>query len=436
MNMRCKRIWWTMALAMGFPLFSGIPLFAQVLSLKEARQMAHNNYPAIKQYQMIEQSKDYSLENAAKGWLPQVSASAGAYAFTDIIQMNELLQQVGLDMENYMANASVTIRQKVYDGGQIAANKLVASAQSEVQRRQLDVSLYAINERIDQLYFGVLLLDEQLAQNDLLQKDLANSEQTIRSMMKGGVANQSDLDAILVEKVKAEQQQEVLQTSRKAYLGMLGVFIGKELGGSGSSEKESVKLEKPEVDLNNSDNLVAKRIVNRPELSFYASQNLLLDAQRKQLDTKLRPTVSLFGLGMVHSKMGDMAHNGMLAAGVSLSWNIGALYTRKNDIRKLEVQRQLNDSQRETFLFNNRLQNEEADGNIASLQKQIEKDEEIVRLRESIRSKSDRKVQLGTESVNELVRDIHAVSLARAQKAQHEIQLLKEIYKQKNINNF
>jgi len=234
-----------MALAMGFPLFSGIPLFAQVLSLKEARQMAHNNYPAIKQYQMIEQSKDYSLENAAKGWLPQVSASAGAYAFTDIIQMNELLQQVGLDMENYMANASVTIRQKVYDGGQIAANKLVASAQSEVQRRQLDVSLYAINERIDQLYFGVLLLDEQLAQNDLLQKDLANSEQTIRSMMKGGVANQSDLDAILVEKVKAEQQQEVLQTSRKAYLGMLGVFIGKELGGSGSSEKESVKLEKP-----------------------------------------------------------------------------------------------------------------------------------------------------------------------------------------------
>lgn len=206
------------------------------------------------------------------------------------------------------------------------------------------------------------------------------------------------------------------------------MFIGKRLDDNDSFEKGTVKLEKPEM-------RVVKNIVNRPELSYYASQNLLLDARRKQLDTKLRPTVSLLGLGMAHSKLSNMIHNGMLAAGISLSWNIGALYTRKNDIRKLELQRQMNDSQRETFLFNLRLQNEEADGIIASLRQQIEKDEEIVRLRESIRSKSDRKVQLGTESVNELVRDILAVSLARAQKAQHEIQLLKEIYKQKNINN-
>ena len=133
--------------------------------------------------------------------------------------------------------------------------------------------------------------------------------------------------------------------------------------------------------------------------------------------------------------MSDMLNNGMMVAGVSVSWNIGALYTRKNDIRKIEVQRQINDSQREVFLFNNRLQNEEANGAIASLKRQIEKDEEIVRLRENIRSKSDRKVELGTKSVNELVSDINAVSLARAQKAMHEIQLLKEIYRQKNINN-
>ena len=95
----------------------------------------------------------------------------------------------------------------------------------------------------------------------------------------------------------------------------------------------------------------------------------------------------------------------------------------------------MNDSQREAFLFNNRLQNEEAEGNVASLRRQIAQDEEIVRLRESIRSKGDRKVQLGTESVNELVRDINAVSMARAQKVQHEIELLREIHKQKTINN-
>lgn len=399
-----------------------LPIAVHALSLNEARSMARDNYPAIRQYRMIEQSRDFTLDNVMKVWLPQVSISAGAYGFTDILKSDKKMEQAGMDMNNFMANASVMIKQSVYDGGQIAARKKVVWAESQVQKQQLDVSMYAINEQIDQLFFGILLLDEQLKQNALLKKDLATSEQTIRSMMIGGIANQTDLDAILVERLKAEQQNESLLASRQSYLRMLGVFVGKDLAAAAET------LEKPAQGY-------VRANVNRPELKYYASQNLLLDAQRKQLNTQLRPTVGIFGMGMVHSKMSDMLNNGMMMAGVSVSWNIGALYTRKNDIRKIEVQRQINDSQREVFLFNNRLQNEEADGAIASLKRQIEKDEEIVRLRENIRGKSDRKVELGTKSVNELVSDINAVSLARAQKAMHEIQLLKEIYRQKNINN-
>lgn len=399
-----------------------LPVAVHALSLNEARSMARDNFPAIRQYRMIEQSRDFTLDNVAKGWLPQVSISVGAYGFTDILKSDKKMEQAGMDMNNFMANASVMIKQSVYDGGQIAARKKVVWAESQVQKQQLDVSMYAINEQVDQLFFSILLLDEQLKQNALLQKDLATSEQTIRSMMAGGIANQTDLDAILVERLKAEQQNESLLASRQSYLRMLGVFVGKDLTAAAET------LEKPAQGY-------VRANVNRPELKYYASQNLLLDAQRKQLNTQLRPTVGIFGMGMVHSKMSDMLNNRMMVAGVSVSWNIGALYTRKNDIRKIEVQRQINDSQREVFLFNNRLQNEEADGAIASLKRQIEKDEEIVRLRENIRGKSDRKVELGTKSVNELVSDINAVSLARAQKAMHEIQLLKEIYRQKNINN-
>lgn len=399
-----------------------LPVAVHALSLNEARSMARDNFPAIRQYRMIEQSRDFTLDNVAKGWLPQVGISAGAYGFTDILKSDQRMEQMGMDMNNFMANASVMIKQSLYDGGQIAARKKVVWAESQVQKQQLDVSMYAINEQVDQLFFSILLLDEQLEQNALLQKDLATSEQTIRSMMTGGIANQTDLDAILVERLKAEQQNESLLASRQSYLRMLGVFVGKDLTAAAET------LEKPAQGY-------VRANVNRPELKYYASQNLLLDAQRKQLNTQLRPTVGIFGMGMVHSKMSDMLNNGMMVAGVSVSWNIGALYTRKNDIRKIEVQRQINDSQREVFLFNNRLQNEEANGAIASLKRQIEKDEEIVRLRENIRGKSDRKVELGTKSVNELVSDINAVSLARAQKAMHEIQLLKEIYRQKNINN-
>lgn len=416
-------------------------LSTQAITLKESLQMAHDNYPAIRQYQLIEQTRDFTLENASKGWLPQVSASAGAYAFTDPIKSNEQIARMGIDFKNYMANASVTIRQNLYDGGEIAAQKEVTSAQSEVQKHQLHVSMYGINERVQQIYFSILLLDEQIVLNELHQKDLSTSEKNIRSLIKGGIANQSDLDAILVECLKLKQQKDAIAISRQAYLQMLGVFIGKELMVSEKLEKPSMEsnvLRTPEGTTSDSSSslfLSKNWGINRPELQYYDSQNLLIDARRKQLDTRLRPTLSLFGMGMLHSKVSDMINYGMLAGGISLSWNIGALYTRKNDIRKLEVQRQMNDIQREVFLFNNRLQNEQEYGIIASLRKQIAQDTEIISLRESIRSKSDRKVQLGTESVNELVRDINAVNLAKTQKAMHEIQLLQEIYKLKYINN-
>lgn len=416
-------------------------LSTQAITLKESLQMAHDNYPAIRQYQLIEQTRDFTLENASKGWLPQVSASAGAYAFTDPIKSNEQIARMGIDFKNYMANASVTIRQNLYDGGEIAAQKEVTSAQSEVQKHQLHVSMYGINERVQQIYFSILLLDEQIVLNELHQKDLSTSEKNIRSLIKGGIANQSDLDAILVECLKLKQQKDAIAVSRQAYLQMLGVFIGKELMVSEKLEKPSMEsnvLRTPEGTTSDSSSslFLAKNWgINRPELQYYDSQNLLIDARRKQLDPRLRPTLSLFGMGMLHSKVSDMINYGMLAGGISLSWNIGALYTRKNDIRKLEVQRQMNDIQREVFLFNNRLQNEQEYGIIASLRKQIAQDTEIISLRESIRSKSDRKVQLGTESVNELVRDINAVNLAKTQKAMHEIQLLQEIYKLKYINN-
>ena len=402
------------------PLFG----FAQSLTLNKCQEMAHENYPAIQQYGMVESLRDYTVSNAAKGWLPQINVQAGAYGFTDIINANEQMAKMGFDMKNYLASGMVSVKQAIYDGGQIAAGKKVAKAQAEVQKRQLDVTMHDINERVEQLFFGVLTINEQLHQNDLLQKDLSLSSTTVKSMMKNGLANQSDLDAVYVEQIKAEQQAEALLASRKAYLKMLGVFIGKPLD-------ENTEIAKPAMTLP-----VTKDSwgLQRPEISFYSSQNQLLDSRRKELDARFRPTVGLIGMGLLHTHVSDMVHNGMFIGGISISWNIGALYTRKNEIRKLEIQRQQNENLRETFLFNNYLLNESTDGNIQSLQKQLAKDAQIVILRENIRQATEKKVKLGTETVNELIRNINTVSMAKQQQSLHELQLLQAIYHSRMIN--
>lgn len=122
--------------------------------------------------------------------------------------------------------------------------------------------------------------------------------------------------------------------------------------------------------------------------------------------------------------------------GATLTWNFGSLYTRSNDKRKIEVERQDIESEREAFLFNTRLQTELQYGEISSLKKQIGQDDEIIMLRERIRDKAAQRVANGTETVNEMLRDINAVSEARLGKRIHEVQLIREIYKVKHLNNF
>ena len=395
---------------------------AQNLTLEECIGKAQANYPAVRQYGLIERSKDYNLSNASKAWLPQIGVSAGALAFTDILD-GDFLGNMGVEMDNYLLNASVSVNQSIYDGGQTAAGKRVLRAQSEVERIQTDVTMYDISERIQQIYFGILLIDEQTAQNSLLQEDLAICLKSVVSLAEGGLANQSDIEAVKVEQLNACQQEAALRSCRKAYIRMLGVMMGENL-------PEDVVLSLPQTleEIGESDGFVL-----RPELTLFSAQENLLDEQRKQINTRLRPTLGAFLTATAHNKVTDLVNTGMFAGGLSLSWNIGALYTRKNDIRKLEVQRLLVDTDRDIFLINNKLSNEEAKGSIEALKEQIGMDDEIVSLRQSIRSKSEKKVMAGTESVNEMLRDINAVSQARNQKAIHEIQLVKEQYNLRHI---
>jgi len=396
--------------------------FAQ-LTLEECKQLAHDNYPAIKQYALIEQSRDYTVENAAKAWLPQVSLTASGYAFTTVIDKSTPIGAVGLDMKNYVGMAQVQVNQTLYDGGGVAARKRITEAEAEVKTHQLHVLMYDINQRVEQLYFGMLTIDEQLRQVSLLQKDLSISQQTVKAMMQGGVANQSDVDAVSVEQVQARQLERSLHASRQAFATMLATFIGQEV-------TSQTPLARP-ADIPYRDRMD----VRRPELEYYTVQSRLLTAQRKALDARLKPQIGAFGMANYHSRMTPIVNNGLLAVGLTLSWNIGALYTRKNDLSLLALQQQRIDSERETFLFNNRLQNVQANGVIDNLQKQIGEDDEIIRLRESIRERSELKAKNGTETVNELLRNINAVNRARQTKALHELQLLQEIYHLHELNN-
>ncbi|WP_279112335.1 TolC family protein [Hoylesella timonensis] len=399
------------------------PCLAQ-LDIDQCHDMARQQYPLIKQYGLLEKSEAYTLSNAMKAFLPEVKFSFGANGFTDPTSSSPKTDAMGMgDMKNYLLNGSIQINQLIYDGGAISAQRKLTKAQAEADKKQLDVRLYEINQRVDQLYFGILMIDEQSKQLKLLQNDLTLSLNTVQSLMNGGLANQSDVDAVKVEQLRAAQQESSLRTSRKSYIQMLGLFIGKTLD-------EKTTLEKP-VPLP----ISKPQGVLRPELSYFAAQQNLLETHRKSLTARLLPQLSAFAMGMYHNKVLDMMKPAMLAGGITLSWKISPFYTRKNDLRSIETRKSMINQERETFLFNIHLQNEKEQSVVEDLREKLKQDDEIIRLRENIHNVSVTKVKNGIQTINEMLRDVNAVNEARQQKSIHKIQLLEAMYQLKNINN-
>ncbi len=398
------------------------------LTLEYCRERASENYPVIRQYDLVNQSRDFSVSNAAKAYLPQISFSASATYQSDATKFDGELPGIdfrGVSRDQY--NFSINVSQNIYDGGSTSTAKKIARRQGDVDYQQVAVSMYDINQRVDDIFFGILTLDEQIRQNQLLLSDLELSYQNVLSLADGGIANQTDVDAVKVEQVQALQTDANLASVREAYVTMLSTFIGRNITPAETFVVPDISTETP-LTIEN----------HRPELELYNAQNLLLNERLRQINNDLVPHIGIFAEGGYGDPGLNIFKTGFqpyYRVGASLTWNFGGFYTRSNNRKNIEVERQKIDSQRETFLLNTRLQSQQESGQITSLRRQIAQDDEIITLRESIRSKSEMKVANGTETVNEMLRDINAVSNARLQKALHSLQLIQEIYKLKTINN-
>lgn len=407
-------------------------IVTQAQTLEECQRAAEQNYPLISQYSLIEKTTELTVANLQKGWLPQLSATAQATYQSDVVswpdEMKNMMGSMGLDMKGLKKDqyrVGLDISQMVYDGGAISSQKAIAREQGNIQMAQNEVSLYQVRKRVNEMYFALLLLDEQIVLNRDLQEQLAGNERKLESMMKRGVAAECDWQNVKAERLKVMQQGTSLASQKRMLQSMLSTFCGIEV-------EQAVKPAMIETGVAN----------NRPEMRLFDSQLRLADAQEKALNSALMPKLGVFAQGYYgypgYNMFEDMrSHswslNGMV--GVRLTWNIGALYTRKNDKEKIALQRRLVESNRDVFLFNNNLEQLQQNEEMNRYRKLMADDEEIIALRKSVRKSAESKLAHGIIDVNDLVREINQENAARVQHSVHEIEMLKQIYDNKFTTN-
>lgn len=395
-------------------------------TLDECIGWAYDNYPQIKEMSLIEMTKGIDLKNAAYAWLPHLNISGKATWQSEVVEMPMDIPGMDINIPHDQYGLTAEFTQQIWDGGTSRSQKELAEAGAEVKKTQLETNLWSIRSRVQNVFLGIILIDKQLELNGLLRESLERSSEEVKSRMEAGVALPSDLDQVSVNILSCLQQRASLDADRKSYVKILGLLTGRDM--------TDVELAVPQDAVNYVDD-GARDFETRPEMAFYAAQLKQNEFQRRQLNTLISPKLNLSlqgGYGRPGMNMLSGDFSGYFVAGLKLQWNIGALYTRGLDKRRVNADAQKIDLTRKSFILNSSVEAEQKNNAILKARDVLEKDSEIIGLRQRIRASGENQYREGTIKMNDYLSMLDEEYKAKANESMHEVQLMMAVYDMKN----
>jgi outer membrane protein TolC len=388
-----------------------------VLTIDECYASAREHYPLSRQKDFIEKSKEYSIDNISRGYLPQLSVNGPITYQSDVTKapVQNIPGFEELSKDQYKVYGE--INQTLYDGGIIREQKQSQEANAITEQQKLETELYKLKERINQLFFGILLIDEQLVQAGLLKQDIENGIKKAEASVANGTALKSSVDVLRAELLKTSQRTIELKSTRTAYLDMLGLFINRSLN-------NNTVLQKPKEQ-------IISVTINRPELVLYDQQKKNLDIQTNLVTLKSLPKLSLFVQGGYGKPALDMLKNefdSYYIGGLRFNWLLSGFYTSKKEKQLLDVNRNILDLQKETFLFNTTLNMKQQSSEIKKLEELIGVDREIITLRERIKATATVQLENGSITTSDYLREVNTEDQAKQILLLHQVQLLMTQY--------
>lgn len=418
-------------------LFLVTAAFAAVaqVTIEECVSKARENYPLIKKYGLLEATTVVDLSDINKGWLPrigvygQLTGQNVVPSFPEALSgvLEQMGQQVnGLGKIQYKVGADIS--QTVWDGGASVRRREMVRTQEAVKQAALDVEMYAIKERVENLFFAILLTEEQITQSLVTHNLLTSNLEKMRVMLQNGVAMQSDVDMIEAQALTVWQGISGARSAARGYRNVLELFTGISM--------QDLELVRPEAAM------PADQKPDRPEQRLFDSRLSLNRAAERLSEVERMPRVGFSaqayygypGFDYFKSMMNRKLSLNMLA-GVKVTWNIDSFYTCRNTMRRTAVENGNIEAEREVFTFNNRMQTAARREAIEGLRAVMADDERIIRLRANVRRAAESQIENGVIDATALLTKITDENLAELTARLHGIQLLQEIYKLKYILN-
>jgi outer membrane protein TolC len=373
--------------------------FAQTITLEEVHAKARERYPLIKQKDLIRQTKDITIENLNKGFLPQLSVSGQATYQSEVTTVKIPVPGVTIDpLSKDQYKIVADINQMIYDGGMLKQQRTIQQLNADVEEQKVEVELYKLEERISQLY----------------REDLLTGTKKIEAQVNNGVAFKSNLNLLKAELLKIDQRVIELNATKTGLLDVLSLFTGE-------TYSASTNFTKPTIAPANDENIL------RPELNLFQKQQQLLGGQSNMINAKNLPKTSFFfqgGYGRPGLNFLENKFAAYYVTGIRFNWAFGGLYTAKKERELIGINQQIIAVQKDVFLLNTNTQLKQQQSEINKINQLIAKDQEIIELRLKVKEAAKAQLENGVITANDYLREVNAEDQARQMLIVHQLQFI------------
>jgi len=375
------------------------------LALPWLQQMARANYPLLQQKEFLANASEIRIGQIKDTWLPKVDINAQASYQSDVTELgisNPFFQPPVIDKD--IEKINLNISQVLFDGKVVRSQKALEAAKLGSEQQNVEIQLYQIKEKINQLFFALVFFDENRKILDKFHEDLALRLVTAEAGVSNGVLLESLADVIRAELIKMEQKIMEMDDDRQSALDLLSLWTGQNLS-------LSSKLALPKADISRT----AGSKSMRPELLGFDLQQSQLEAAKTLANTRNIPRISAFGeagYGKPGYNMFNEGFDTYYMLGAKLSWNLWDWGQAGKEKHILSFQQELVHSQAATFDLSTKIGAMKQWAEVQKFRDIMVKDNEIIKLRERISHSAaaqfDNGVMTSTDYLIELNQEIQA----------------------------
>lgn len=406
-----------------FGFAAGVNAQQQTISLDSCLAAAMRNQPLSGQNNIYEESSSLQQKNIDNGKLPQLNINGQATYQNEVVQL--LFNIPGAPapvIPKAQYKVSLDANQLIYGGGSIDAQGIIEDYNRQINQLNNDAELYKIRERINQLYFSILLADLNVGVIDNTISDLNTRLAKVNASVKEGIMLPSATDVLNSEILKAGQRLLEVKSQKQMLVNTMQVLTGLTLN-------ENTTFAEPVMDVNLSvyNNL-------RPEFGVFGLMQQKLEATKKLSVSKELPKVYGFGTAGYGNPGYNFFKEGsafFATVGAKVTWNFWNWHQTSREKQILDLNSSIIENQKNAYDLANKAQVQQYLADVQKAGELIKSDEEIIKLRKSITLSAASQLENGTLTATDYVTEQLAEEQALLTRNLHKMQLLqsKALYK-------